>query len=643
MSRRGPRAAAGGGLPCSLLSLLSLPAAYALLAAHALGLLLALLFAVAAPSPLLSLSPTAGAGDVLALTAARAAALVILLHFFAQPAKTETLAPEEAGAEQPHAAAASAARRRHAVTAAVFAVCTLCQVYVGVKCVVAPGLGVVCAALLGLQVIVIDAELWLAHAFLQEVSEVSEASVLLPALHHHALMYDGTTAGHTCDLCRQRLREAYRCQQCDFDLCLQCFEKKDKSRAENLLRGDAGVKEEKVPSNLEFLLKTLCFVESSRHLLFAAAGCLLVTSFAGLLLPNFQGKVLDGVIREDVSAFHLNVLGYVVATVISGVFGSVRNLCFSLVGSRMSNAVRNRFFVSIITQDIAFFDGTTTGDITSRLYGDSMAMVQPTQSVISTLVSSSISLVGGLIMCLYTSWRLSILAFTTVGPIIIVTKVYANWSQQINKEIWAAWGDANSNAVQAITNVRTVRAFSTEFREIAKYTTATAEALAKGIKDAYASAGTVAITNSVDLAVGVLLLWYGGSVALFTPELLTVGKLVTFQLYWGMVNNSYTSLINQVALLTRAGGAAQRVLGLLDNLPDINPNSGALLPAGDSLRGDIDVCHVSFFYQMRPDNVVLKDVSLHVEHGKVKHLKQIVSPDKIISQHLFVMKENIIT
>lgn len=43
-------------------------------------------------------------------------------------------------------------------------------------------------------------------------------------------------------------------------------------------------------------------------------------------------------------------------------------------------------------------------------------------------------LVGGLVMCLYTSWRLSILAFTTIGPIVLVYRVYAKWSRQVTKE-----------------------------------------------------------------------------------------------------------------------------------------------------------------------------------------------------------------
>ena len=162
-----------------------------------------------------------------------------------------------------------------------------------------------------------------------------------------------------------------------------------------------------------------------------------------------------------------------------------------------------------------------------------------------------------------------------------------------------------------------MRSFGTEEHEIRKYTQATSEALEKSIRDSFANGGTYALTNYLDLATSVLLLWYGGGVAMGEHSgSLTVGKLITFQLYWGMMNNSYTSLISVLNSFTRASGAAQRVLTLMDNLPDIDPHAGTVLdPAG--VRGEIRIEDLSFHYQMRPDNPVLKGVSLVIPANTV--------------------------
>ena len=50
-----------------------------------------------------------------------------------------------------------------------------------------------------------------------------------------------------------------------------------------------------------------------------------------------------------------------------------------------------------------------------------------------------------------------------------------------------------------------------------------------------------------------------------------MGSLIKYQLYWNMINNAYQSLNNVLNQFTRAAGAAERVLSLLDMAPDIDP------------------------------------------------------------------------
>jgi ABC-type multidrug transport system fused ATPase/permease subunit len=144
---------------------------------------------------------------------------------------------------------------------------------------------------------------------------------------------------------------------------------------------------------------------------------------------------------------------------------------------------------------IAFFDGNSSGQLTSRLTNDVSFMISPIQTMMSTLLSNVFLLVGGIALCFYTSWRLSILAFTTIGPIIHVTQVYATWSQWLNRRIYAALGAANGYATEALGNIRTVKSFSTEEYEQKKYADANQSALDKGIQDAFGGAGMYAINS----------------------------------------------------------------------------------------------------------------------------------------------------
>jgi ATP-binding cassette subfamily B protein len=185
----------------------------------------------------------------------------------------------------------------------------------------------------------------------------------------------------------------------------------------------------------------------------------------------------------------------------------------------------------------------------------------------------------------------------------------------INKDIWAALGKASQASNQAISNIRTVKAFGAELMEIDKYQEKTAAALAKSVLDSTVSAGAYALTQYFDLGTSVLLLWYGGDLVLNGTDL-TVGQLIKFQLFWNMVNSSYNSIASLINQFTRASAAAQRVFSLMDSMPDIDPTHGAMLER-NKVRGGFVLEDVDFWYQMRESNKVLTNLSLTIKPGTV--------------------------
>ena len=56
------------------------------------------------------------------------------------------------------------------------------------------------------------------------------------------------------------------------------------------------------------------------------------------------------------------------------------------------------------------------------------------------------------------------------------------------------------------------------------------KALRAGIKDAIAGGVAAALNDYLDLLAGVLILWYGGSIAMHPAGAISVGQLITYQL-----------------------------------------------------------------------------------------------------------------
>lgn len=93
-----------------------------------------------------------------------------------------------------------------------------------------------------------------------------------------------------------------------------------------------------------------------------------------------------------------------------------------------------------------------------------------------------------------------------------------------------------------------------------------------------------------------------------------MGELVTFQLFWNMMNNAYQNLQGLVTSFTRSAAGAEKVFSLWDSDPDIDPKRGT--DVSWNVEGHLQLKDVTFFYQMRPDNLVLNKLSLDIPAGK---------------------------
>lgn len=399
----------------------------------------------------------------------------------------------------------------------LFLISASCQVYIGLKCInFSFSNELVEGSLMGLGVLWVNIMTWTLREIIQQ--QTVEEGEYLPSLHPHRLHLHTSLAAHWCDLCGQQCKEgrAFRCKLCDFDLCVICHSKKDSSSSsssftlEGQIRGDKGVRSSSIDTARgdQYFMRALKLVYGERRLFSIGLLLLLCSNGVSLFMPSIQGSVLNAVVDSDEGQFHLWVTIYLAMCVASGLIGGLQSLCFSVVGRRLSNTIRKALYGGIIIQDVAFFDGNSSGQLTSRLTNDVSGMVQPIQSMLGTLLSNSILLLGGVALCFSCSWRLSMLAFTTVGPIVHVTQVYANWSKHLNRQIYGALASANGFATEALGNIRTVKAFSNEEHEKGKYDEANDAALWKGIRDAFGGAGMYTINSYMELGAAVLILWY---------------------------------------------------------------------------------------------------------------------------------------
>ncbi|KAJ8600755.1 hypothetical protein CTAYLR_006089 [Chrysophaeum taylorii] len=549
---------------------------------------------------------------------------------------------------------AAADFRRDVALAFLFVASSVCQGYIGVKMCLFDydhRDTRVLAALMGATTVLVNVEAWLLSNLVRLRTRLLTTRV--PSLHKHPLALAAST-NNWCDVCDQRITDAYmwRCNACNFDACQKCYARAISSSATGLnntdpssssssfSRGGGGVssREESVPlaeinrpafprpspsrllveteseiTSTEILRRTARLVAPDWALVAIALACVFAAGATGLALPSFQGRIIDSVYACNRRQFRRRLVLYLAFSIGAAVTSSLRAFCFQATGRRLACALRNRLYAAIVRQDVAFFDNVASGTLTSRLTQDVNQMTMPLTTLLGTLTSSLIQLCGGVAMAFYTSWRLSMLAFTTVGPIMHITQAYAAWSREQNRKILSHLGEANAVATESLANIRTVKSAGTDAFEIDRFEQHTIAARDRGVVDAALSSSTQLINNVLDYGAGWLILFYGGALAMRDGSGLSAGSLVTYQLYFTKIQTSYNSLISLLSSFTRASGAAQRVLGILAALPTVDPDAGRRLL--DPPRGALDFEDVHFAYESRPDKFVLRNFTLSVPAG----------------------------
>lgn len=555
--------------------------------------------------------------------------------------------------------------RRDVLLALLFVSASACQAFVGVKMCLYnfdPGQTKLLAALMGCTAALIPVEAWLLSNVVQLRTKLLTSE--LPQIHRHPLAY--SPAGNNwCDKCDRRILDAYmwRCDRCNFDLCLACYsravhsdqpqQQPERETTTSLTPRAVPVESPSAPSSQsnevppppstrlpdeseistsEILRQTARLLAPDWPYIVVALSCVCASGAASLAIPNLQGRIIDSVYQKDRNAFRTRLLQYLAFSVGAAVTSALRAMCFQTTGRRLSCTLRNRLFASIVRQDVSFFDNNASGTLTSRLTQDINQMSMPLTTLLGTLTSALIQLSGSVAMAFYTSWRLSMLAFTTIGPIMHITSAYATWSKEQNRKILTHLGEANAVATEALGNIRTVKSMGADGDEIERYMSHTIAARDRGVVDAALSASTQLINNFLDRGAGWLILFYGGTLAMRDGSGLSAGRLVTYQLYFNNIQSSYSTLISLLSSFTRASGAAQRVLGMLGALPIVDPDSGTRLTRPPT--GALSFDNVHFAYEARPDRLVLRGFTLDVKAGSTVALVGKSGSGKTTALHL---------
>ena len=89
-----------------------------------------------------------------------------------------------------------------------------------------------------------------------------------------------------------------------FWVCLQCYRKnQSQDAAEGILRGDKGPKYVPELTSWQYFLRAVSLCKPFRCVLQLAIGCTCITQLGRILLPNYQGQIINSLIANEKAEF----------------------------------------------------------------------------------------------------------------------------------------------------------------------------------------------------------------------------------------------------------------------------------------------------------------------------------------------------
>src|SRR5262245_41565444 len=190
---------------------------------------------------------------------------------------------------------------------------------------------------------------------------------------------------------------------------------------------------------------------------------------AGLIYPAAFGRIVDDVKGGDQSVVGRDVLLMLGVIAIQAVGIGLRMHLFTVAGERIVARLRRRLYAHVLSQEVAFFDSHRTGELVSRLASDT-TVIQATVTVNASMALRNVLLFVGAISIMFVmSAKLAAIVLGLVPIIAIGAALIGRRMQRLSRASQDALADSGTLAEEALSSMRTVRAFGHERGEAERY------------------------------------------------------------------------------------------------------------------------------------------------------------------------------
>ncbi len=327
---------------------------------------------------------------------------------------------------------------------------------------------------------------------------------------------------------------------------------------------------------------------------------ILVTTLLALVPPLLVRNLIDQALpQRDMRRLTLLALGMLAVPLVNGLLGVAQRYLGASVGEGVICDLRTELFAHLHRMSLRFFTHTKTGELMSRLNNDVIGAQRAVSGTIVEVFTNSVTLTAALAIMLGLEWRLTLLAIAVLPLFLVPARLLGKKLRTIVRRQLTLSAEMNAMMDETlnVSGALLVKLFGRAADEVARFRGRAERVRRAGVRQAFMMRWFF-LTVSLISAVGTVVVFWGGGLLVLRGAGFTIGTMVAFTAYLGMLYGPLSALTNARMDLATSLVSFERVFEVIDLPLEIRERPGAKAPS--RVRGHVRFLNVSFSYE--PDD-----------------------------------------
>jgi ATP-binding cassette subfamily B multidrug efflux pump len=364
--------------------------------------------------------------------------------------------------------------------------------------------------------------------------------------------------------------------------------------------------------DFKLFVRVLAYAKPYRMLFIFSVVLTVVLGAMGTARPILIRQVIDDDILGSDAPMLLNLTLILVGLLVVESLGQFAFMyAANWLGQSIIKDIRIELYDKLQTFTHSFYDKTPIGQLVTRVVSDIETISQIFSQGILVIFGDLfriLVMVGA--MFFFFNPILVLVSLSIIPVLFIATRWFQRGIKESFQQVRTEISNLNTFVQEHLGGMAVVQAFGREAQEYDKFEAINDRHRKANVRSIFYYAlffPIIEVLSAISIGLAV---WYGGMNAA-TGGSVTVGELTAMIIFVGMLFRPLRQLADRFNTLQMGMVASERVLNLLDNTADIEPNGAVQL---SELQGAIDFKNVHFHYQA--DEPILRDVSFAVAPGE---------------------------